>query len=524
MTAFLYLISSVAFTTNSLPSSRQSTIAYARRALIHAIDDYDSFAEEPAARAQLERLFRSGSTAEVATAEHAPAPPGVLLDLPLWRVQWVALPGHSQVLHVHVPHYVHLFELLVSSSTSDSAYGDLDDGSVTFGGDGPCFGHLLLPGGSANLDKPEAILKRGTRAPTIGTLMRLREVRRVGDGRLAVHAEAVGRFRVLRGTQASPYSKADVALLVDAEETAEWMSAVEPMHNSTAARLAAARAAATASAAVWARHEAAEVDGDVGVQDLAPINLAIDEPSCVAEANAAALAAARAAGEPAAMAQLEALDDVGETLSFEAPQWGPWRELLADTDEDTEKEQQQQQQEEDEEEEEEQQQPSQQQQEPQPSAPAAVRSSPAERLLRIEQQCWSELIASLRLARRLREPSGAFQAVPEAEAEVDLPEPLRMLLPPPPQGGWPAGAPTAPLPVAWLARYPPLRRAQRLSFQVAVLLPDLDQQKLLQCSSTAGRLEDALYLLREMSGRLAALAALKATGSGELFGGEPGSA
>jgi hypothetical protein len=57
-----------------------------------------------------------------------------------------------------------------------------------------------------------------------------------------------------------------------------------------------------------------------------------------------------------------------------------------------------------------------------------------------------------------------------------------------------------------------------------VLLPDLDQQKLLQCSSTAGRLEDALYHLREMSGRLAALAALKATGSGELLGGEPGSA
>lgn len=149
-----------------------------------------------------------------------------------------------------------------------------------------------------------------------------------------------------------------------------------------------------------------------------------------------------------------------------------------------------------------------------------MRSSPAEGLLRIEQRCWSELIASLRLARRLREPSGAFQAVPEAEAEVDLPEPIRMLLPPPPQGGWPAGAPTAPLPVAWLARYPPLRRAQRLSFQVAVLLPDLDQQKLLQCSSTAGRLEDALYHLREMSGRLAALAALKAAGSGELFGGE----
>ena len=34
-------------------------------------------------------------------------------DLPLWRVQWNALPGERQVYNVHVPHYTALFEKLV---------------------------------------------------------------------------------------------------------------------------------------------------------------------------------------------------------------------------------------------------------------------------------------------------------------------------------------------------------------------------------------------------------------------------
>jgi hypothetical protein len=36
-----------------------------------------------------------------------------LADLPLWRVQWNALPGERQVYNVHVPHYTALFEKLV---------------------------------------------------------------------------------------------------------------------------------------------------------------------------------------------------------------------------------------------------------------------------------------------------------------------------------------------------------------------------------------------------------------------------
>ena len=62
-------------------------------------------------------------------------------------------------------------------------------------------------------------------------------------------------------------------------------------------------------------------------------------------------------------------------------------------------------------------------------------------------------------------------------APVAVPSALLQLLPPPPEAGWPAGAPQ-PLAGAGaqLAEYPPARRAQRFSFQVASLLPDLDRQ------------------------------------------------
>ena len=445
--------------------------------------------DESASRAQLERLFRSSSSSSSsAEATMGSSPPGVLFDLPLWRVQWTALPGHNQLLHVHVPHYCHMFEQLLVSSASDGFDSQAAEQEVAFGGDGadaPCFGHLLLPGGSANLDKPESLLARGTRAPTIGTLMRLREVRRMADGRLAVHAEAVGRFRVLRGTQASPYSKADVALLPDAEETLAWLPAVEKLHGelSPRGRLAAARAAAAAAAGVWASHEAAPLDPSVTPSELAPFNLALDEPSCAAQAHAAAEAAAAAAGQAAALDALAVADEIGDPLSFRAPGWGPWSDLLGEgctVDE---------------------------------AEDAAARGEDdggctlsAETLLAAEQSVWTELITCLRLTRALRTPTAA---PPLADSEVPLPEALRMLLPPPPDAGWPDGAPIAPSPAEWLGRYPPQRRAQRLSYLLAALLPDLDRQKLLQCSSTASRLDDALLHLRETSGRLAALAALK---------------
>ena len=97
---------------------------------------------------KLNDMFYGSTTATDADADDASNP---LSDLPLWRVQWNALPGERQVYNVHVPHYTALFEKLVR---------------------GPkpwYFGHVLLPGGSANLRDPKFALPDGPEATTLGT-------------------------------------------------------------------------------------------------------------------------------------------------------------------------------------------------------------------------------------------------------------------------------------------------------------------------------------------------------------------
>ena len=94
---------------------------------------------------KLNDMFYGSTTATDADGDDAGNP---LSDLPLWRVQWNALPGERQVYNVHVPHYTALFEKLVR---------------------GPkpwYFGHILLPGGSANLRIPKYALPDGPEATT----------------------------------------------------------------------------------------------------------------------------------------------------------------------------------------------------------------------------------------------------------------------------------------------------------------------------------------------------------------------
>jgi len=59
---------------------------------------------------KLNDMFYGSTTATDDDADDASNP---LSDLPLWRVQWNALPGERQVYNVHVPHYTALFEKLV---------------------------------------------------------------------------------------------------------------------------------------------------------------------------------------------------------------------------------------------------------------------------------------------------------------------------------------------------------------------------------------------------------------------------
>ena len=59
--------------------------------------------------------------------------------------------------------------------------------------------------------------------------------------------------------------------------------------------------------------------------------------------------------------------------------------------------------------------------------------------------------------------------------------------------------------------HPPVRRAQRLSYLMATMLPELDRQRLLQASSVRERLQTGIFYLCETRMRLAARLALEAT-------------
>lgn len=153
---------------------------------------------------------------------------GALQNVPLWRVQWTELPGRSNVLSVHEPMYTNMFEEMIRNS--DEWY----------------FGHLYLPGGSKNLRSTQPSLKLKTwkdeldageaqspglsdsssssntnddqSAPSLGTLMKITDYRRMEDGKLLLLVQAVERFVVTEIVQELPYGIANMQLLPDREE------------------------------------------------------------------------------------------------------------------------------------------------------------------------------------------------------------------------------------------------------------------------------------------------------------------
>ncbi|KAI3437687.1 hypothetical protein D9Q98_000136 [Chlorella vulgaris] len=219
-------------------------------------------------RRLLNELYFAPSAPKDEDAAEPPSPatlsaadgPLLLRDLPLWRVQWAALPGSREALHVHVPHYTSMFERLWREP-------------------GPWrFGHIMLPEGSKNLGNPEFALTPDTKAPLVGTLMEVAEAVRFGDGRLLILAVGIARFRVLRPTQDVPYSRADVELLLDAEEQQSFeqlavqaldsvrggLEGEVPMSTLMAAVLDAAQAAAAAYGAAWVEYELSDMRAECG--------------------------------------------------------------------------------------------------------------------------------------------------------------------------------------------------------------------------------------------------------------------
>ena len=161
--------------------------------------------------------------------------------------------------------------------------------------------------------------------------------------------------------------------------------------------------------------------------------------------------------------------------------------------------------------------------------PRTWSAAPSPFLLALEHAIWTELVLCLSLAHHLT-ATGAH-----IEEHIALPPQLLQLIPPAPRHGWPSAMPDAPDAAEWLQRwgYPPVRRAQRLSFLVGAILPSLlhtagseqlplpkppstlERQALLQATSVRERLQRAVVFLCHRRQRLAALAALRHTDGAE---------
>jgi Lon protease-like protein len=397
---------------------------------------------------------------------------GVRLDLPVCRWSFPLLPGAQRVLNVFQAEYVHLFEELLAR---EAAEGER------------LYAHVLLPGGLDNLASDEYALRPGTRAPLVGTLMRVLRCDRMADSRLRLVVQGVARVRVLRERQTLPYARADVRILPDAEELASADAAAgdaEAAAPPTADEVRAAAAVGASSA--WAAYEAADItrvpgalqETYYGVQGpwapaLVPLNGSALEP-CARRA----ATAARAAGD-AVVAAARA----GASAEWSAA----W---TADVAHDAER------------------------QSARRALDLAMSAASSEsRLRELELALWLRLDRLLALLHALR---------PNKTGPTPVPASMLGLLPPPPAAGWPTefrcadvaaehaaaalDAPGLGGYVAVDARYPALRRAQRLGYAVWEVIGTEGEstQPVLEAASVAERLTLALAWVDDMTDKVLA--------------------
>ena len=216
-------------------------------------------------RAALKRLFLSSSADEDVTAAEekllASPPPRVDLsslrpDVPLCRWPWAILPNHQRVVVVHEPQYILMFEQLLASPRPHE------------------YVHLLLHGGTDDLDSEEFALRPGSKGAMAGTLVRIvaslrSQVQTSTQGLqvegLVMVVQGLSRVHVTRQTQQYPYSRADVLLTPDVEALRaaaragrRWLRGAGTLARTDAVvRTRLALEAAAADDAYWLRHELA---------------------------------------------------------------------------------------------------------------------------------------------------------------------------------------------------------------------------------------------------------------------------
>lgn len=162
----------------------------------------------------LKKLFYSDETtgAENGSSD-ADAALGLLRNIPVARFKMpVLMPGQQAAFNIFQPQLVHLFESLMATEKPW------------------IYLHTHLPGGAENLGNPLYALPGlgmceegddcdapGPQALLHGTLMQVVVADRQEDARIALVSQGLGKAFVVRGTQALPYSRADVQMLFDME-------------------------------------------------------------------------------------------------------------------------------------------------------------------------------------------------------------------------------------------------------------------------------------------------------------------
>ncbi|KAJ1623345.1 hypothetical protein T492DRAFT_1055661 [Pavlovales sp. CCMP2436] len=412
----------------TVPSQRGWMVDAARSARCRTAGRMMADGELERQRASLDALFRAAPTGDAQANDIRSGLNGQDVQgarcahefpaLALWRVQWVSLPGHNEMLNCHVPHYVHMFaELMLTEKPW-------------------LFGSFYLEGGSRNFDSEEYALQPGE----VGTLSEVVSCLKGDDGRLLLATRNIGRVQVNSVIGNSPYTTAECEYYADDEELelfddiATEAATVLISQNSseeqvnTAVRKAALAAAAAATSA-WASLEKPlwpVAGGTSPFSQLALGNTEEVEHAISWVADVATSAANRAARRSLGLsddALAEDADELGalalELDEFDAEADEPWREWGA--------------------------------------------NELGISLSGLELCVWNELVATWALA-------GKLQSIDL----LQLPREILALIPPAPAGGWdqcPVGADGVPISAACTLPGP-VRRA-RASYLLTALLPEL---------------------------------------------------
>lgn len=409
--------------------------------------------------ASLKKLFyvESDGATPSASRRAADAALGVLRDIPVARFRMpVLLPHQQTAFNIFQPQLVHLFETLMATEKPW------------------LYLHTHLPGGVDNLGSPRYAFPgmgmgpdedpdaAGQEAVLHGSIMEVVAAERQADARIVLISQALGRAVVLRGTQALPFSRVDVQLLLDEEYLAAAARAAQrlPQRSDGAQQRRVVLAAAVEEDRCWRAYE------------FAPVRLDVPGPlSLFASFSPSALDACKSSASGAVSAGVAAVDGDDDFVA----ECDELRASLAAACE--------------------------------AATQADEGTQAGEGALSEEVALWVELDTLLRTVAAQR--SGVVQA----------PEQLLSLLPPAPRDGWPkdfvlqklredlhrpsreGGGELARdfLPCCH-QRYPAHRRAQRLSFAVWPLLSRSQPvlQRALEASSTMARLRMATAHMREL--------------------------